>query len=730
MATTTPVKRGAPTGEMSIANPNVVPTWEALGRSVLGIGTQISREYVPELRWPQSVGTVGQMGTYERMRNDTQLSGLLRATTLPIRRYVWGIDPNGAPPKVVDQLCRDFNVPTIDQAWQEHETGKSSPRARERGTFRLDKHLEDLFAALQYGHMYFELVGEIGDDLLWHPEKVAPIAPWTIGRFDITPVGDLVAIRQSIGLQAPLIPAERLVPYVSEKTAGDWVGRSLFRSCYREWLLKDLLLRIDLENHDKAGGIVINEAPEGATPEEITALAQLAANARVGTGSAVPAGTNPIFIRGTGSDVIASVNRHDESMTREFLAMFMSLGTASSGGNRAMSGSFIDWFSIAQETEAIWARDIFNEHILVPYVNWNWGEQIDYVPRLVFKRPEAENPLNTLKQATETTPGDPVQLAYRTPDGELLDVGKTRLGPKGVIYVGEEIRDAIVTAHALWERDAHPSPRRARAAVDPATALPDRPLRREPNAHEVLSAADFKKIDENWQSQVDQLVSEWQTIRETQIAELAQLIAAGGGDLTELAQIAATASGGDLIAARLKAMAQLGSLEAQSEATKQGVTATAPDLAALEAQLEARASALEQLLASSISQAAANKAVQLSGGGLDPSEVSGQVGSYLSGLTDTYLADQFAGALSAAQNAGRLAVMDENGAKSYYASELLDTNTCDPCEEIDGTEYATAAEASADYPAGGYRDCAGGPRCRGTVVAVYAEAEPSSGGDV
>lgn len=64
-------------------------------------------------------------------------------------------------------------------------------------------------------------------------------------------------------------------------------------------------------------------------------------------------------------------------------------------------------------------------------------------------------------------------------------------------------------------------------------------------------------------------------------------------------------------------------------------------------------------------------------------------------------------------------------ASLVYASELLDGNTCRACSRIDGTEYATEEEARADYPLpeGRYVRCEGGPRCRGTLVRVWAEEE-------
>jgi hypothetical protein len=59
---------------------------------------------------------------------------------------------------------------------------------------------------------------------------------------------------------------------------------------------------------------------------------------------------------------------------------------------------------------------------------------------------------------------------------------------------------------------------------------------------------------------------------------------------------------------------------------------------------------------------------------------------------------------------------------TYHSSELLDENTCENCEEVDGTDYDSIDDAEADYPTGGYSECLGGPRCRGTIVAVYDEA--------
>lgn len=73
---------------------------------------------------------------------------------------------------------------------------------------------------------------------------------------------------------------------------------------------------------------------------------------------------------------------------------------------------------------------------------------------------------------------------------------------------------------------------------------------------------------------------------------------------------------------------------------------------------------------------------------------------------------------------GRKAGLDQAPTPTeVYASEILDGSTCLPCSHVDGKSYDSLAAAYEDYPNGGqYKDCLGGDRCRGTVVAVFGES--------
>ena len=125
------------------------------------------------------------------------------------------------------------------------------------------------------------------------------------------------------------------------------------------------------------------------------------------------------------------------------------------------------------------------------------------------------------------------------------------------------------------------------------------------------------------------------------------------------------------------------------------------------------------LLASSLAAAAGREALRLYTPGTSGSGVAAKVGNFLRGLTNRARVDQLGGALHRAVNLGRLATLRQAPVAQYVACEVMDTNTCTPCADIEGTVFADLPAAEAAYGAGAYRECEGGDRCRGTVVAIW-----------
>lgn len=174
--------------------------------------------------------------------------------------------------------------------------------------------------------------------------------------------------------------------------------------------------------------------------------------------------------------------------------------------------------------------------------------------------------------------------------------------------------------------------------------------------------------------------------------------------------------------------AQTGAERVAVEARQMGVAGTPaapPKLSGLdEYRLDLAARRLAQTPHTDVLDAAAAEAYKLPGaspGALMPDVMVG-----LRALSPQPLLTTLARpAVQQSDGLGRQAAMAVlPAAKGYYASELLDKNTCQPCSAVDGTAYATLAEAKMDYPYGGYRDCLGGDRCRGTIVAVWGSEQP------
>ena len=65
--------------------------------------------------------------------------------------------------------------------------------------------------------------------------------------------------------------------------------------------------------------------------------------------------------------------------------------------------------------------------------------------------------------------------------------------------------------------------------------------------------------------------------------------------------------------------------------------------------------------------------------------------------------------------------------ETFWAEGVL-VHNCTPCKDIDGAEFEDLAAAQAVYGAGGYQQCEGGIRCRGTVTAVWDTTEEASMG--
>jgi HK97 family phage portal protein len=246
------------------------------------------------------------------------------------------------------------------------------------------------------------------------------------------------------------------------------------------------------------------------------------------------------------------------------------------------------------------------------------------------------------------------------------------------------------------------------------------PARRALNQAETAAQIDLSQLQAEWERELNSLLIAWQDVTASQRAQLQRQIqdAVERGDAAALAELTADHElGAELLAAAMIAIAAIGAAAVQAEAAAQGV---AVELAEQdEDELSEAASAMALMLAVGLAGAAGAEALRRMMPGADAHTVATEVDQHLAGLSEAHLRERLGGTLTKAQNLGRLAQMEAGPQARYYASEVLDKNTCGPCREIDGKELPNIAAAMLAYGGSGYLRCEGTWRCRGTVVAVY-----------
>lgn len=332
-------------------------------------------ETTPELQWPLSVNVYEQMRT-----SDAQIVSVLRAVSLPVQRTPWRVEPAGAKARVAQFVADELGLPVVGKQ------PKPVPRTRDR--FSWSEHLEQALLMLPFGFMFFEQVYRVdpGGGRA-HLRKLAPRMPRTIEEIKVAPDGGLVSITQYSSMTATAqrpIPVDRLVGYIHQREGGNWKGRSLLRPAYKNWLIKDRLLRVDAQTIERNGmGVPLYKAAE--TEQDLSAGLAMARAWRAGetAGSAVPNGADMVLrgVEGTLPQALPSIRYHDEQIGRAVLAHFLNLGTQT--GSWALGTTFADFFTLSLQTLAQQIADTATQHIVEDLVDINFGPA-EPAPRIVF----------------------------------------------------------------------------------------------------------------------------------------------------------------------------------------------------------------------------------------------------------------------------------------------------------------------------------------------------------
>jgi 2'-5' RNA ligase len=273
-------------------------------------------------------------------------------------------------------------------------------------------------------------------------------------------------------------------------------------------------------------------------------------------------------------------------------------------------------------------------------------------------------------------------------------------------------------------------------------ALTASALRRDPHEHEAFT--DFAEHNRQWEGAVQTTTSRMTALYSGWRTWIREQIRAGADTPEELAGLSLSADqsvdqAADVLYEAMHSLAERAGQSLVREAQKQGVEIpewSLPDdtvTAAVGGRrlLRSVAQMTADLLATSVLQTAKRVVTGLFTQAASPEQIAAEVDRALADAQDGLLQGQVGTAMSTAQTAGREAVLRAAPPGEYYASEMLDRNTCGPCRAVDGEQFGSLEIAIKAYPVMGYKDCVGpryGNSCRGMIVARWQpedeETEP------
>ncbi|WP_245839914.1 DUF935 domain-containing protein [Mycobacterium aquaticum] len=366
-------------------------------------------EKVPQLQWPEAVNVYLEMDN-----DDSRVTSLLESISLPIVSAKWRIDPNGAPPEAVQLISRCLRIPVVGE-------DAVDDAGRSKGRFSLMAHLREVASPVpQFGHAVFEQVYRREADGRAVLRKLGPRPQWTIKSFDTALDGGLDSITQFApaatkhilyGINPTEIPINRLVVYSRNKRPGHWQGRSVLRSSYKHWLLKNELLKIEVAVARRNGmGVPVGIASKPNDPKEVAAMQRIASGFRgglhSGVGLAQGQSLSLLGVQGNLPDIRASIVYHDKAIALSGLAHFLNLD---GGGSYALAAVQERPFVQALNAAAAYYAEIIQAHIIEDLVDLNFGVDTR-CPRIVF------SPIGSQQDATAAALKMLVEAGLLAPD--------------------------------------------------------------------------------------------------------------------------------------------------------------------------------------------------------------------------------------------------------------------------------------------------------------------------
>lgn len=716
-------------------------------------------EYNPQL------DALNGIRTYEKMRRqDPTVAALEAAVRLPIRAAEWSIEPGADKNEPGRALAKEIAAMVEENLFGGLERETSAGKQTQS------------FESVIENALLCAPLGVAGSEDLWKTDtgknavrlsRIAPRLPATFYQFLVDDDGETLKTLVQFGYRGAEVnlfpvPAGKMTLFIFNREGANFYGRSMLRPAYQPWYFKSKLMVIDAIGAEKnrIAVPVIMQGPN-ATPDDVNKswewAQNLAANERMGL--SMPSGWEfkQVGIEGRAMPLIEAIRYYDEQIADAGLGGFLSLGKTASG-SRALGDVKTDFFLLAENALARMIAEAITLTSIRRLVDFNYqakqGEGLPY-PRLACSNILMVNALdvaNAVKELAdsrvnwlETTEERDNALAQKLGLPPISGTPRPKYAP-----IVRQIREMDQGDEAIPDEDAPKAPsnapKKGGAKRDAVEVKQPGGGGEQEEFSEVKTARpqwqpknDFEKfVDQaalrNQEDKTQRVVARLMRRAKPALVEQAARQAAYT-PLTSLGHVAAPfdsalvaqieraldrafAMGDKSVERELKAQ------KSQSQTLtekKKGLPAGGKKGGAvkkrlLNAKLIAQATVTD--LNNWINSRATGAAVDLSKDGLSGDDLEDGVSDALNGASDGFIDRGAAEAARQAVAGGRMRAFDRHSddLQRIVRREVMDGNTCEPCQEGDGREWNSWDDV--DWHPGD--DCEGGDACRGDLIAEFA----------
>jgi len=347
---------------------NADPKREAGGTGIRAVSGFLYEDPNPDLRAPQ------KWDVFEAMRTHGGVQGAELAIRFPCQRVEWWIDPMSQDP---------LNIEAAEVMGSNLFSGMATTWAGIMGEWVL---------SVLYGVNCLEKIFSTrADDGLTVLADLAPRHPRTIWRWILTEQGRWNGIRQRLvsphGMyyEVPISP-DKLIKFTFRGEGGNPEGAGLLRGVYMHWKMLVVLYKLQAIGFERTAiGLPVGHLPQNFSPADSEALLQILRSWRVNEvgGVVLPQQYAIEIIEGKRSpaDITPTIEHHSMQIGRGMLALYLNLGTSTTGGSRAMGQVLIDSFAMAIDGMLAEFAERFQRDVIDVMAGFNWPS-LKLIPRL------------------------------------------------------------------------------------------------------------------------------------------------------------------------------------------------------------------------------------------------------------------------------------------------------------------------------------------------------------